>query len=32
VEVVERIGHEATEELVLKFIDEKYTHIDSIEA
>jgi len=30
VEVVERIGHEATEELVLKFIDEKYMHIDSI--
>jgi len=32
VEVVERIAHEATEELVLKFIDEKYTHIDSIGA
>ncbi len=32
VEVVERIGHEPTEELVLKFIDEKYTHIDSIGA
>lgn len=32
VEVVERIGHEATEELVLKFIDEKYTHIDGCTA